>query len=42
VGKGEAMRRRIEDVCSSAELGESRVVVAMPPTPTEGDADMSG
>ena len=36
------MRRRIEDVCSAAALGESRGVVAMPPTPEEGDAGMNG
>jgi hypothetical protein len=41
-GKGEVMRRRIENVCWAAELGDSRVVVVTPPTPMEGDAGMNG
>ena len=36
------MRRRIADVCWAAELGESRVGVATPPTPMKGDAGMTG
>jgi hypothetical protein len=34
-GKGEVMRRCIEDVCWAAALGESRAVVVTPPTPKE-------
>ena len=41
-GKGEVMRRRIEDVCWATDLGESRIVVVTPPTPKEADAGMDG